>query len=308
MSQDSSFFIILSSAVAVLALLVFGLSAWNLRQPHPLRALINRWARWFLFSLVGAFILDQFTDGTRPFAVWWAISFLAWFLGESILTWMAVKSLSFSQFPLFPRFEVPPEDSTLPADAEFLHLRDELKKAGFSRKQSLRADLPHGLRVQLLVYLSDDQRHKLQVFLIPHPTGAMLTCFSLFSKNDEGEHWVTDNIFLPFGGFYPSRWKLQRFPLRRTFSSILAIHQRRLKQAGGNWVAWDEEWLSSINEEQRHIENLNEKAGLILPHSYREEYGLLSTEGRYRLWKEIWLLNYFATPVNYRPPQTLDSQ
>lgn len=302
MPEDSSFFIYLSIAVTALAFLVFGLSAWNLRQPHPLRALINRWARWLLFSLVGAFILDQFADGTRPFAVWWTISFLGWFLGESILTWMAVKSLSFSQFPLFPRFEVPPEDSTLPADAEFLHLRDQLKKAGFSRKQTLRADLPRGLRVQLMVYLTEDDFHKLQVFLIPHPTGASLTCFSVFSKNAQGEVWVTDNIFLPFGGFYPPRWRMQRFPLRRSFESIWSIHQRRIKQSKSDWVPWDDEWLSAINEEQRNIEKLNEEAGLILPYSYREEHGLLSVEGRYRLWKEIWLMNYFGMPMSHRPP------
>jgi hypothetical protein len=36
-----------------------------------------------------------------------------------------------------------------------------------------------------------------------------------------------------------------------------------------------------------------------LPHAEREDHGKISHEGRYRVWKEVWLLNYFGVAARY---------
>jgi hypothetical protein len=44
---------------------------------------------------------------------------------------------------------------------------------------------------------------------------------------------------------------------------------------------------------------VNTELGFLHGHQDREEYGKISKEGRYRVWKEIWLLNYLGRTVGY---------
>lgn len=291
----------LSLAVAVLAFLVFGLSIWNLRSPDPRRSLLNRWARWFLLSFIGAFLFHQFSEGTRPFLIWWLVTFLGWFLVESILAWLAVRSLSLSQFPLFPRYRATHGDAALPADAASLRLRDEIREAGFERQEIFRAEVAEGVDIMLFVYLHRDREIQLNTLLLPTPSGNPLICFILQSKTEDGRKIWTDNLFIPFGGFYPSHWSLRRFPLIRRFPVLLERHRKRLKYLKPPLSKLEDISLQNLDKEQREVEEVNERAGFLLPRVWREEYGLLSSEGKYRLWKEIWLLNYFARPVDYKP-------
>ena len=39
--------------------------------------------------------------------------------------------------------------------------------------------------------------------------------------------------------------------------------------------------------------------GFLFPMNLRDEYGKITWEGRYRVWKEIWLLNYFGKAFSY---------
>jgi hypothetical protein len=64
-------------------------------------------------------------------------------------------------------------------------------------------------------------------------------------------------------------------------------------------VAWDLEPLGDLNQQQREVERINTELGFLLPHAEREENGKISHEGRYRVWKEVWLLNYFGIASRY---------
>ena len=45
---------------------------------------------------------------------------------------------------------------------------------------------------------------------------------------------------------------------------------------------------------------MNTDMGFLLPPYLREEHGKFTSNGRYRVWKEIWLLNYFGLTVQSR--------
>jgi hypothetical protein len=47
------------------------------------------------------------------------------------------------------------------------------------------------------------------------------------------------------------------------------------------------------------LEYVNTELGFLSPHHDREDYGKMTYEGRYRVWKEIWLLNYFGRSARY---------
>jgi hypothetical protein len=50
---------------------------------------------------------------------------------------------------------------------------------------------------------------------------------------------------------------------------------------------------------QQHMEVINLELGYLMPHADREEFGKITAEGRFRIWKEAWLLDYFGRASRY---------
>lgn len=59
-------------------------------------------------------------------------------------------------------------------------------------------------------------------------------------------------------------------------------------------MPWTTEPLGDLNLQQRELEEVNTELGFLFPRSQREDHGKITYEGRYRVWKELWLLNYFG--------------
>ena len=53
------------------------------------------------------------------------------------------------------------------------------------------------------------------------------------------------------------------------------------------------------NAAQSELDRLNTELGFLHPHAERDDFGQITHEGRYRVWKEIWLLNYFGRSARY---------
>jgi hypothetical protein len=80
---------------------------------------------------------------------------------------------------------------------------------------------------------------------------------------------------------------------------LLKRHEKRLQKAGEMLAPWSTDPLNDLNSQQRELEQINTELGFLLPQTEREDYGKMSYEGRYRVWKEIWLLNYFGRSKRY---------
>ena len=52
--------------------------------------------------------------------------------------------------------------------------------------------------------------------------------------------------------------------------------------------------VDDINRQQGVLERINIEAGFLVPPHLQDEMGRITWEGRYRVWKEVWLLNYFG--------------
>ena len=57
--------------------------------------------------------------------------------------------------------------------------------------------------------------------------------------------------------------------------------------------------LADLNDAQRELDRVNTELGFLNPHAAREDHGKISQEGRYRVWKEIWMLNYLGRSARY---------
>jgi hypothetical protein len=138
------------------------------------------------------------------------------------------------------------------------------------------------------------------VLFVPQENGAITVCFSLATRTARGRRYVTDNLYIPFGGFYPESWHVARSPWRRSLPGLVARHEARVRQDGDAALAWDLSPIEDINQQQQQMEMINMELGYLLPHAEREEYGKITPEGRFRIWKEAWLLDYLGIAGRYQ--------
>lgn len=271
----------------------------NQHFASPGLAIINRWLRWGVMAGGLALISVHLGWSERPFAVLWVVYLIGWFLLESVYHWMAIHAMSVSPLPLFPRFTVNQGGDEWPVQARFLKLRDQVRAAGFKHVQAVRAEVATSLYVRASIYHGNDGATRLQVTFLPQPVGNVTVCIHLATQTTDGLRIVTDNHHLPFAGFYPENWLVERRPWCRALPTLLKRHQERLAAGAVTAVPWTSEPLADINAQQGELERLNTELGFLLPGPEHEEHGRISSAGRYRVWKEMLTLNYFGIAARY---------
>jgi hypothetical protein len=293
MSEPLTF--ILAPAAALLLVLFY----INLRVASPLLSIPIRWLRWLLFALFVAETNARFELVDRPFGVIAIVAFLLWFLVESGFNWLRVSAISLSPLPLFPKFTANQGGDEWPVQPRLLKVRDWLRENRFTPVQALKAEVGGGIWLRVSVYQSQDATTRLQVAFLPQDSGAITVCYSLATQTESGRRYVTDNFFLPFGGFYPDDWHVRRTPWRRSLPRLVSAHLAQLAQANEKPVAWEADPLDDLNRQQQAMEQVNTQLGFLLPHAEREEHGKITPEGRFRIWQEAWQLDYLGLPRRY---------
>lgn len=297
MSAPMEFAIAISIVVSGFVALI--LSYINRRVASPVLAIVNRWLRWVSFSLASAWLAWFFEWSGRPFWVLAVTAFLLWLLLETLYNWFAISALSQSSIPLFPRFTLNTSGEEWPAIRRIIEVRDWLRRHRYTQVQALVADIGNGIQLRTSVYQDPTTKLRVQVLFIPINPTSVTACFSVSSETESGMRYTTDNLFLPFGGFYPENWSVERRPWARSVARMIERHQRRLEKDGQVAVPWSLDPLTDINEQQRGLDRLNTELGFLFPQAMREEHGKMTFEGRYRVWKEVWLLNYLGLAHRY---------
>lgn len=274
------------------------ISYGNVQWSSPAISIANRWLRWFVFSLVVATLSTQLEWTDRPFWLIAVVAFLAWFLIESIYTWIIIAALSRSPIPLFPKFRTNTKGDEWPAQKKFIAIRDWLRSNGFRKLESVKAEIEDSISIRSTIYQDEKGAIRLQVLFFPQRAGHVSACYILTSQSVSGERYLSDNVFLPYGGYYPENWYIVRKPLVRSLERMIRLHRRRLR--GIELEPWSEDDpLTDLNQQQSQLEQTNLQFGFLIPPHLQDEYGRLTKEGRYRVWKEIWLLNYLGITVEY---------
>lgn len=255
-------------------------------------AVLNRWARWLGVSFGLAYLVHRAEWVDRPFWVLAAVFFLVWLLLETLYTWFAISALSQSGLSLFPRFSENSSGEEWPAQKKLVELKDWLTSRGFQRSQALFADVGGGIKVRSSVFQNEDNTIRFQILFVPRSNGDIGFCFSFSSETETGERHLTDNLFMPYGGFYPNNWSVLRKPWCRSVERLYKIHRRRIAKL--TLSPYEIDPVDDLNEQQRKLEKTNIEEGFLVPPHLQEELGRITWEGRYRVWKEVWLLNYFG--------------
>jgi len=267
----------------------------NQRFGSPVLAIFSRWLRWLVFGFGVAHLCVDFELIDRPYWVLAVAFMLLWFLIETIYNWLGIQALSVSPLPLFPRYIENPNGEEWPTQPRFLKLREWLRANGFSLVQPVKAEIGGGIQLRSCVYQDQAGGIRLQITFMPLSAATLGVCYSLVSHTASGQRLVTDNFYIPYAGFYPEHWFVERLPWTRSLEKLVTRHQARL--AGEAAVPFNSEPVVDLNAQQHELDQLNTQLGFLNPHSEREEFGKISQAGRYRIWKEVWLLNYLGRPT-----------
>ena len=288
-------FFILSAILLSLVLMQL-----NQRLASPIVALVDRWLRWLVFAFGAAYLCTAYELVDRPF---WALAgafFLVWVLGETLYNWLAITAHSLSPLPLFPRYTANSTGEEWPVQPRLLKIREWLRAQGFRQVQALKAEIGGGIYLRVSVYQDAQAMMRVQVYFLPQASGAISVCFAATSVSSDGRRFLTDNLYVPFAGFYPENWFVERAPWRRSLPRLLARHRARVTAAGAVAEPLTADPLTDLNAVQHELDQLNTELGFLHAHPDREELGKFTQEGRYRVWKEIWTLNYLGRSARYQ--------
>ena len=283
--------------ISMVTLTIF-LSGINARSELPILMLTNRWLRWLLFAVFFAYLLRKFGLSSRPDWVHLVIGFLLWFLIENGYNWMAIKALSSSEIPLFPRFKVNQDGDEWPAIARLDKIKNWLKTKEFRRLAVLKAELFEDMFLRTSIYESLDQTTRLQILFIPNRKNGASAFYTLSTNGKEDRRLITDNHSLPFGGYYPESWNFVRKPLIGSLEKLFRLHETRQIQTDFEAIPFEDSPLEELNHQQNLLERINTQFGFLNPFQHWEEGGRLTYDGRYRLWKEMWMLAYLGRPIS----------
>lgn len=286
--------------ITLFAVISIALSFANSRLGSIALEVLNRWVRWVLFSFGVAYFIKYSEMSDRPYWLLVLSSFLGWLLIETLYNWITVSLLSKSDFPLFPKYQLNRDNDEWPNQPRFIKIREWLRANQFSSIQHLKSYLIEEISIRSSFYESEDKKIRVQVMFVPQRTGALSSCFICSSQSSDGTRLITDNVYLPFGGIYPEKWHLVRKPMSRSLPKLIELHKKRMSASSEEWISMDYEPLDDLNKSQNLLEEVNVREGLMNPKNLHEEHGKISQEGRYRIWKEVWLLNYLGTSVNYQ--------
>ncbi|MCD8483212.1 MAG: hypothetical protein LR015_11415 [Verrucomicrobia bacterium] len=293
---------ILPYTVSLLALgaISVGCTVWATRAGNPLPLVPARWTRWAFLGLGAAYLFNLSGWLDQPFQALLVVCILGWFLIEITYVWLAVRALSDGDFPLFPKYEPGDRSSQWPSSPRFIGLRQWLRSQGFNKLAHLQSHHGDQLLSQLYIFENQDKTIRINVLFLTNFRGVVTDCCEFISQTTEDVRLVTDNLFLPFGGFYPESWHVERKPWTRSINSLYQRHLARLDAAKSPTKPLTMDASDAIRLDTRLLEKLNLELGFLEYAEYEEGTRIrVSAAGRYRIWQEILTLSYFGWARSY---------
>lgn len=290
----------LQIVLLVLAVATLGFS-WGARRMGSAKfALMSRWCRWFFVAGVGGYLLSKTGWTGYPLWVTTLVCFLAWFLMETVYNWFVISAISRSDLPFFPKFEESGQSSQWPKDRRSIQLRDWLRDHDFSKQQSLIARMEDQILMHVFVYEQKESHIRAHIIFLAGGSLINAVCCAFHAIDERGERWVTDNLFLPYGGFYPDTWHVERNPLMQSVHQLYHRHLERMDAAlSEKWLPFEQDALTVLNNDRVLLEQLNRDMGFFSQEEDIDQIGRITPAGRYRIWQELWTISYLGRSRRY---------
>ena len=207
--------------------------------------------------------MTLFNWSSRPEWVHLIVGFALWFILETLYYKLSIHLLNNSEIELFPKYKNDTSDNLWPISKRVLEIKDLLRKEGFKSEETLKAQIVAHITIRQAVFFNKDQTIRLNILFIPNAKSDIQIFYSLFSLKSNGEYLITDNQNLPFGGFYPDHWTVNRFPICHSLKKLLKKHQESMKAAEVTWSQFEGDIQTNTNRLQLELEQKNRKMGFL---------------------------------------------
>ena len=169
-----------------LALLLIAIPYLSKRFNLPILNIIYRWFRWVFSAVLIANIFELFLLSTRPFFVHFVTGLGVYFIIETGYNWVAIKAISGSDLPLFPRYTPNKDGDGWPANPNTIKIKEWIRQESFVYLGSFKAELYTGIYLRTSIYQNPVTNTRLQVLFIPKGRGETEPTFILTNVNKEG--------------------------------------------------------------------------------------------------------------------------
>ncbi|MGB0375258.1 MAG: hypothetical protein ACPGEE_04505 [Opitutales bacterium] len=287
-----------SKELTLLLLAVYCLSHILSKQlPIRIIRLFSHWARWLTFACAFSLMLTYFEWSNRADWVHFISGLAAWFILETLYYKISIHMLNISEMDLFPKYKNDTNENLWPINKEVLKIKDLLSEEGFKEEETLKAEIIAHLVIRQAVFLDEARKVRLNVLFIPNAKNEIKLFYSLFSHKTSGEYLLTDNQNMPFGGYYPDHWTVNRYPISHSLKKLLKKHREAMSESEGEWTEVEGDIRTKTNRLQWELEKKNREMGF-LNEPNREDKQQISSEGCFRIWIEMWLLAYFGKTLS----------
>lgn len=254
---------------------------------------VRRWFGFAALSCLCGYLLFKSGWLDRSLAVCVGVSALFLIFLETAYQWMLVRALSRSEWPLFPRFESIGTRGGWPVDRKILRIKERLESLGYRPIDILEAAIFPEFVVRMYVMENSAKTVRMQLLCLPRGRRTPSCFLSFVSVDAEGVRRITDNIAVPFGGYYPSNWRLERRPWVESPAILETVHRRGIDKNGFSPAPLELDPEEDVNASQNLLESVNRESGF-LRSRHEDSLDRISSDGRYRIWKEILLVNYLG--------------
>lgn len=258
---------------------------------------VAAWLNTLAAAFFVAYVLDIFID-SRAWYVELAMGFFITLILYSAFLRIYIAFLSEHFARRFPRRKE--TGNSWKIGAYYADLKERIEALGFSLLASSKTvdEAYDGILAYNTYFYSPQKRLFLSVeFPFPDSTNEIVAHFvSKLCIGDSPKvfYFLTRNAHRPMGLFAPDGWSYANFPMQPDMFEILKIHEKRVESARGRALAIDENPLDFVREMENDWLNANVEYGTLTPHADVESEGILTSEGKYRLWIESLLLTYFG--------------
>lgn len=254
----------------------------------------------WLNTLAGAFILAYLFDllfETSHFCIELSMGFFTAIILYSFFVRFYVSMISSRFSRRFPIRRQTPNSWKI--GSYFSDLKKRIEDSGFKKISSSKTiDENYTLILAYTTYfLSNDNTILLSVeFTLPESTNEMAShIVSKVRLKDSSEFYIiTRNANRPIGLFAPENYRYVNYPMCADIFKILSIHKKRIEMLDAEPIAIDYDVLDFVRSLENDWQKANLEYGILNTQNDISEKGILSCEGKYRLWIEILLLTYFG--------------
>ena len=246
-----------------------------------------------LYSLAGGVALKLFLP-EHSLLLRSSIAFLVCFLIQTVFYWIII-SLEYdgdSASTMFLKFK----ESVISWSAQKRHieLKSQMEREGFKQSGAFETSLDEDISSAMYLFSFDSTDNLTRMLITFLPIGnASYMMSSVESLLKDGTKIITESGCVFTGLLEPTNCDIKQVAFQTNPLKLLKIHKRRLAKKTIEQIQVEPDILSDINKTVDDSVATNIKYGVINPPSLWNEYGLLTSDGKYRMWSAMIRSYYF---------------